>query len=226
LYDAANSARNATNGYPWGSLYDASGAAHAATNGYPWGSLYDAAGLATAATNGYPWGSLYDSANAAHNATNGYPWGSLYDSSGAATAATNSYPWSPLYVPSSPILTNQVRETNVVVDTLTLSPTSNATNYTLPLVPGPGPGTATINGANTNAFITLTGTNNADWERTLFVNNYTSSVNCNLTFNFTFSTNQNFSATVSNGWAGYFNFHNPDSTGTNVSVSDSGRYHH
>lgn len=124
------------------------------------------------------------------------------------------------------ILTNQVQETNVLVDTSTLSPTSNATNYTVPLLPGPGPGLLTIYGAATNANITLTGTNNADWGRTVFINNYTSSVNCNLTYTFTGATNQSYTAVVSNGWAAYYNFHTPDATGTNVSIFNSPMLHH
>lgn len=67
VYDVTNAARNATNGYPWGSLYDASGAAQSATNhlgsaAFVSTSSFDAAGVATATTNGYPWGSLYQPA--------------------------------------------------------------------------------------------------------------------------------------------------------------------
>lgn len=127
---------------------------------------------------------------------------------------------------STPVLTNQVYETNVLVDTETLAPTGNATNYSMRILPGPAPGLATIFGAATNLNLTLTGTNNADWGRTLFVNNYTSAVNCNLSFTFTGATNQTYTAIVSNGWSAYYTFHTPDTTGTNVSIFNSAMLHH
>jgi hypothetical protein len=84
FFDLANAgttaATAATNGYPWGALYDALNTALNATNGMGLPSqlaafrntnTFDVAGAATAATNGYPWGALYDALNAALNATNG-----------------------------------------------------------------------------------------------------------------------------------------------------------
>ncbi|HXT10388.1 MAG TPA: hypothetical protein VN873_02410 [Candidatus Angelobacter sp.] len=115
--------------------------------------------------------------------------------------------------------------TNMVLDTAVLAPISNATNYTATLRSGTV-GMQTLYGANTNANISLVGTNLSDVERSVFINNFTSSVNCNLTFTFVAATNQNFSAVVSNGWGAIFNFWNADSFGTNVLVSDAGRYHH
>jgi hypothetical protein len=139
----------------------------------------------------------------------------------SATSATTAT--SATFVTTSP-LTNSVQATNLITDSSTLSPTGNATNYTADLKPPPGNGTLTIYSAATNINLSLTGTNKADWGRSLFINN-TSAVNCNLTFTFNAATNQNYNAVVSNGWCGFFNFWNPDTTGTNVLVSDAGRYH-
>ena len=115
--------------------------------------------------------------------------------------------------------------TNIVLDTSILAATSNGTNYTAVLRPGL-PGMQTIITDKTNVNLSLVGTNLADVGRSVFINNFTNLANCNITFTFTAVTNFNFSAVVSNGWAGVFNFWNADTSGTNVLVSDAGRYHH
>lgn len=113
-FDVNGAATAATNGYPWGALYDALNTALNATNnigiasgfsafvntnrfdtnGAADNALQTALNAALAATNniGIPSGlsafvstNRFDYAGAAHDATNGYPWGSLYDPAGAAS---------------------------------------------------------------------------------------------------------------------------------------------
>jgi len=115
--------------------------------------------------------------------------------------------------------------TNIVLDTSTLAATSNGTNYTAVLRSGL-PGVQTIITDHTNVNLSLVGTNLADVGRTVFINNFTNLANCNVTFTFTACTNFNFSTVISNGWGAVLNFWNADTSGTNVLVSDAGRYHH
>lgn len=115
--------------------------------------------------------------------------------------------------------------TNIVLDTSTLAATSNGTNYTASLRSGL-PGMQTIITDKTNVNLSLVGTNLADVTRSIFINNFTNLANCNITFTFTAVTNYNFSTVVSNGWGAILNIWNADTSGTNVLVSDAGRYHH
>jgi hypothetical protein len=115
-----------------------------------------------------------------------------------------------------------VMGTNIVLDTGTLAPTSNATNYSSWLTAVPG--SHIIYPANTNVFLSLTGTNLPDVTRTLFVDNSTGAVNCNLIFNFSYRTNQQFTAVVSNGWDGVFTLCTVRTSGV-VRIFDAGRTH-
>lgn len=116
--------------------------------------------------------------------------------------------------------------TNITLDTSSLATTGNGTNYTAILRSGL-PGMESINaGTATNINLSVIGTNLADVGRSIFINNFTNAANCNLTFTFTAVTNLNFNSVVSNGCAAIINLWNADTSGSNVIVSDAGRYHH
>ncbi len=120
-------------------------------------------------------------------------------------------------------LTN-VASTNIITDSKVLSPTSNQTNYTVNLRPGEIPNEQIVYLANTNAWITFTGTNVADTVRGVFFNAFTDSVPSTVLLNLPgFHTNSTFSIWITNGFGGYFTFYNLDSTGTNLSAVDDGR---
>lgn len=119
--------------------------------------------------------------------------------------------------------------TNVIGSPGVLAPTGNQTNYTVPLVLGSGNDTLHIYLANTNAFITFTGTNVAFANRSLILNGLTNTTTANgnavrVSFVSAVKTNFNFNAWITNGQFKLLNFFTPDTAGTNVLASDAGFY--
>tara|TARA_R110000868_G_scaffold183873_2_gene425219 strand:- start:1617 stop:4679 length:3063 start_codon:yes stop_codon:yes gene_type:complete len=121
-------------------------------------------------------------------------------------------------------ITNIV-STNVVTANGTNVSTGSATNYTVNLLSGPSGNLQQIYLANTNCYITFTGTNIADSTRSVLFRGWTNTAISLLSFNLTrYHTNAFISFSVTNGWSAIFNFYNPDTTGTNVMISDGGRW--
>jgi hypothetical protein len=119
-----------------------------------------------------------------------------------------------------------LQSTNIVTAAGSLASSGNATNYTVNLLPGEHGNIQQIYLANTNAYITVTGTNIADASRSVLFRAWTNTVASTISFKLpSWRTNATLSLTVSNGYAALFNFYNPDTTGTNVMVSDAGRWH-
>lgn len=105
-----------------------------------------------------------------------------------------------------------------------LAASSAATNYTVPLLLSSVNNTLFINAANTNIFITFTGTNVLGAERTIVINALTNTLVSRLGFISTVRTNSNFNQYTTNGTAKILHFLNVDTTGTNVLVTDGGRW--
>ena len=161
------------------------------------------------------------------NATNIFGAGLVSMTNAALTVFTNSIALSNAYNGSftgnGAGLTN-VESTNILTDSRVLSPTSNATNYTVNLRPGEISNEQIVYLANTNAWITFTATNVADTVRGVFFNAFTDSVPSTVSLNLPgFHTNSTYSIWITNGFGGYFTFYNLDSTGTNLSAIDDGR---
>ena len=114
--------------------------------------------------------------------------------------------------------------TNVVGQTGVLAPTSAATNYTVALLPGAGNDPLLIYSANTNLFITFTGTNSAFVNRSIIIDSLSNTVSGYIHFASPVKTNFNFVFAYTNGQTKVVNFFNPDTRGTNVLVSDGGYY--
>lgn len=120
------------------------------------------------------------------------------------------------------VLSGTIALTNAIA---TLSPTSNQTNYTVPLVCNPN--VAVIHMANTNAWLTFTGTNINGYQCTVCFRAFTNSLVSRFTLNLpSWSTNLNLIYFVTNGTCKFVNFYNLDTTGTNVVASDSGTSPH
>lgn len=117
-----------------------------------------------------------------------------------------------------------IPSTSIVGSTGVLAPSSNQTNYTVPLITGSGNDTLLIYSANTNLFITFTGTNTAFANRSIVINSLTNTVASFIRFASATQTNFNFVNVSSNGQFKILNFFNPDTRGTNVLVSDGGYY--
>jgi hypothetical protein len=118
-----------------------------------------------------------------------------------------------------------VRSTNVLLAPVSpLSATSNQTNYTVDLYPGVGGNLVQIYTANTNVFITLTGTNKSDWSRTVLLRGWTNTINIKVGFISRVRTNLNWIPWVTNGWSKVLHLYNADTTGTNVIVTDEGPF--
>jgi hypothetical protein len=117
-----------------------------------------------------------------------------------------------------------VLSTNIVTDSHVLTVGSAATNYTVNLRAGEIANELIINLANTNAYITFTGTNLADASRGVIFNAATDSVVSTITLNLSgYFTNANYSIYVTNGYKAFFTFYNEDTTGTNIDATDDGR---
>lgn len=116
--------------------------------------------------------------------------------------------------------------TNIQTQSNQLQPTSNATNFTVNLTKGEIGNVQTIWLSNTNAYISFTGTNTPDTSRTVIFEGQTNTINSQLAFNcLGYHTNAQYSTLVSNGYSAIFNFYNLDSSGTNIMISDGGRWH-
>jgi len=122
-------------------------------------------------------------------------------------------------------LTN-IYSTNIVTQAGTLAVASAATNYTVNLLPGGMANLQQIYLANTNCYITFTGTNVIDSQRAVLFRGWTNIVVSTLTFALpTWRTNYTTANYfVTNGQSAVFNFYNTDTTGSNVMVSDGGRW--
>ena len=122
-------------------------------------------------------------------------------------------------------LTN-IYSTNIVTQAGTLAVASDATNYTVNLLPGGMANLQQIYLANTNCYITFTGTNVIDSQRAVLFRGWTNTVVSTLTFALpTWRTNYTTANYfVTNGQSAVFNFYNTDTTGSNVMVSDGGRW--
>ena len=122
-------------------------------------------------------------------------------------------------------LTN-IYSTNIVTQAGTLAVASAATNYTVNLLPGGMANLQQIYLANTNCYITFTGTNVIDSQRAVLFRGWTNTVVSTLTFALpTWRTNYTTANYfVTNGQSAVFNFYNTDTTGSNVMVSDGGRW--
>lgn len=122
------------------------------------------------------------------------------------------------------VAATNVQSTNIVGQTGLLAASGNQTNYTVPLVLGSGNDALVIKAANTNIFITFTGTNVAYANRTVIVDALTNTVVSRIGFISSVRTNFNVVAWATNGHFKQINFFNPDTTGTNVLVTDGGFY--
>lgn len=108
--------------------------------------------------------------------------------------------------------------TNVTLSTVAiLAASSQATNYALPLLPGSDGNLVQIYTANTNVFFTLSGTNQADWRRTVLIRGWTNTLNVTVGFISRTLSDGSFS-TIPSGKSKLLTIYNPDTTGTNVIV--------
>jgi hypothetical protein len=124
-----------------------------------------------------------------------------------------------------PLLLGNLPSTNIVTSAGTLAPTSNATNYTVNLSAGEQGNIQQIFLANTNVYLSFTGTNVFDNGRTIIFNGWTNSVVSTITLNLQFyHSNGPLSLFVTNGYSAVFTFYCPDGSGTNIMVSDGGRW--
>lgn len=101
---------------------------------------------------------------------------------------------------------------------------SQQTNFSVALYPGSSGNMLTIYTVNTNCFVTFTGTNHADWQRTVIFSGLTNTVTSRISFGQAMRTNANLGLFVTNGWVKVLNFYNVDVSGTNVLASDTGLY--
>ena len=122
-------------------------------------------------------------------------------------------------------LTNII-STNIVAQAGVLAPASAVTNYTINLLSGELGNIQQVYLANANCYITFSGTNVADTMRSVLFRGWTNTVVSTLAFVLP-SWHTNYTVAnyyVTNGQAAIFNFYNPDTSGTNVMVSDGGRW--
>ena len=126
------------------------------------------------------------------------------------------------YFPGT-IHVNALDVTNALITTL--SPTSNQTNYTVPLLSRDN--VAVIYMANTNAFLTFQNTNQPGYQCTVALRGFTNTITVTWAANLpSMATNLNSIFYVTNGTVRFVNFYNLDTTGTNVVVSDAGTAKH
>ena len=118
-----------------------------------------------------------------------------------------------------------VQSTNIVTSAGTLAVASLATNYTVPLLPGEIVSTLVIRLANTNAYLTFTGTNVFDASRKVMFNGFTNTVNSSIKLNLPrYRTNSVLNLIVTNGSSLFLEFWAPDTTGTNIIVTQTGLF--
>ena len=116
--------------------------------------------------------------------------------------------------------------TNLVAQSGFLAAASAVTNYTINLLSGEIGNIQQVYLANANCFITFTGTNVADTMRSVLFRGWTNTTVSTLAFVLP-SWHTNYTVAnyyVTNGQAAIFNFYNPDTSGTNVMISDGGRW--
>ena len=123
---------------------------------------------------------------------------------------------------SQAVLTNMIPSTNVLVSAQVLASSGSVTNYTVDLYSGPSGNLVTIYLVNTNTYITFTGTNHANWQRTVLFMGWTNTLTSRIAFISGVRTNLNFNTYVTNGMSKVVSFYNTDTTGTNLLVSDAG----
>lgn len=213
--------QSVTNGLPGFSITNPLGSAafHASTD-----FLTPSAtnGLVTqAVTNGLP-GFSVTNGLVTQAVTNGLPGYSITNS-----LASAAYQATTAFGANTQIITNQVQATNVLLTTSVLTASSQQTNFTIPLLPGSSGNMLKVYTVNTNCYLTFTGTNNSDWNRSVVFYAISNSVSANISFalgSATYRTNSSLNLVVSNGWNRIINIYNMDATGTNLHVSDAGLY--
>ena len=122
-------------------------------------------------------------------------------------------------------ITGNLASTNIIAQTNILTATSAITNYTVNLLPGGLGNMQVVYLANSNCFITLTGTNTAYNGRSILFTGWTNTVVSSIYFVLgNWHTNTTANYYITNGYSAVFNIFTADATGTNILISDGGRW--
>jgi hypothetical protein len=145
--------------------------------------------------------------------------------SAIAASQLMSFDYGKITSDGSGNITGNLASTNIVAQTNILTATSAVTNYTVNLLQGGLGNMQVIYLANTNCFITFTGTNTAFNGRSVIFAGGTNTVVSSIYFALgNWHTNTTANYYITNGYFAVFNIFTADASGTNILISDGGRW--